>query len=413
MISRNWLPEFTSVRSSGQASLHTRPNWLIVGLLWLAFLVNYVDRQVIFSIFPVLQRELYFSNAQLAFIGTTFLWAYCVSMPVAGRLADLFPRNRIVVLSMVLWSLATIGTAASRSAIVLLFFRAAMGITESLFVPAALGLIVSHHRDVTRSRALATFSTGQFAGVALGGWYGGWAADHIGWRLGFYSLAVMGFCYAVVLNITLRDPAQGQIRDLSTVSAPLNTLRSKEWIALAAAFCAFCGMLWILLAWMAASVHARFGLSLTQSGVSGTVFLQAGSAIGVLIGGVMGDIVAKTGVGGRTQVGALGLLIAAPFGCMAITAGTLPLTQACSALFGFFGGLFIANLYAGAYDLTAGRNFGLVTGALNLVGGFAGGIAMLLYGLVQKSVDAELSVQCAAVATVLAAAALFLVVMNR
>src|SRR5947209_17214659 len=75
--------------------------WSVVGLLWIAFLINYLDRQVVFSMLPVLTRELGFSNTQLGLTGTVFTWVYCLAMPFAGRLADLVRRDRLVIGSMI------------------------------------------------------------------------------------------------------------------------------------------------------------------------------------------------------------------------------------------------------------------------------------------------------------------------
>ncbi|MEO7142165.1 MAG: MFS transporter, partial [Bryobacteraceae bacterium] len=84
--------------------------WLVVALLWVAFLINYVDRQSVFSIYPVLKRDLHLSDPQLGLAGTVFIWTYSLCMPFTGRLADLFRRDRIIIASIVLWSLATLGT---------------------------------------------------------------------------------------------------------------------------------------------------------------------------------------------------------------------------------------------------------------------------------------------------------------
>ena len=65
--------------------------WILVALLWVAFFLNYADRQVAFSILPALQRDLHFTAVQLGLVGTVFIWVYSLSMPAAGRLADLFP----------------------------------------------------------------------------------------------------------------------------------------------------------------------------------------------------------------------------------------------------------------------------------------------------------------------------------
>src|SRR5580704_12802281 len=173
--------------------------WATVALLWFAYLLNYVDRQAVFSIFPVLRSDLGFSDLQLGLVGTLFIWVYSLCMPLAGRLADAVRRDRLVIGSLILWSLATLGTAASTSARTFLFWRAVMGVTESVYVPAALATIAALHPGRTRSRALAIHSTAQFGGIIAGGWYGGWAADHIGWRRGFALVAIAGAAYALVL----------------------------------------------------------------------------------------------------------------------------------------------------------------------------------------------------------------------
>ncbi|MGH9657647.1 MAG: MFS transporter, partial [Bryobacteraceae bacterium] len=138
--------------------------WAVVGFLWIAYFINYVDRQLIFSQFPALERDLGFTAAQLGWIGTVFLWVYSLTSPVAGRLADRFRPEWLVPLSLVLWSLATLGTGMSRSAPELLVWRGLIGVTEGLYFPAALALIGAVHSGATRSRAIAIHGTAQFAG---------------------------------------------------------------------------------------------------------------------------------------------------------------------------------------------------------------------------------------------------------
>ena len=176
-----------------------RRAWATVAFLWFAFLLNYLDRQVVFSIFPVLRTDLGFSERQLGLVGAVFIWVYSVCTPFSGRLADVVRRDRLIVSSLVLWSIATLGTGLSTSAPVFLFWRGVMGVTESLYMPAALATIAVLHPGATRSKALAIHSSAQFAGIIAGGWYGGWTADHVGWRPGFTILAVAGTAYGIVL----------------------------------------------------------------------------------------------------------------------------------------------------------------------------------------------------------------------
>ena len=387
--------------------------WSVVGLLWIAFLINYLDRQVVFSIFPALRRDLHFSDTQLALTGTVFTWFYCLSMPFCGRLADILRRDRIIFASLVLWSLATLATGLSNSVIVFLASRAAMGITEALFMPAAVALIASAHTGATRSRALAIFATGQFAGIVLGGWYGGWAADHVGWRFGFYSLTVLGLCYAAALLKLLYDGRSFE-HGRNLISTPADVLRSGAWLALAVQFFTFCFMLWILFAWLALFIHDRFALSLADSGLRATAFLQAGSATGTLAGGFLGDAAARRVSGGRLWVATAGLAAATPFAWPVFgQQSSLPAIEFCTAAFGLFGGLFMANLYSGAFDLVAESNYGFTAGALNLTGGLAGGTGVLIAGLLKESVGVAFSMQCAAGSAAVAAGVMAVVLVRR
>ncbi|MEO8130627.1 MAG: MFS transporter, partial [Bryobacteraceae bacterium] len=154
-------------------SLQWRVMWGTVALLWVTYFLNYIDRQVVFSIFPVLKADLHFSDTQLGLIGSVFTWVYSICMALSGRAADLFRRDRLIVGSLALWSVATLGTSASHSVTAFLIWRAVMGVTESVYVPAALSLIASLHGPETRSRALGIHMTAQIAGIAAGGWYGG------------------------------------------------------------------------------------------------------------------------------------------------------------------------------------------------------------------------------------------------
>ena len=140
--------------------------------LWIAFALNYVDRQMAFSMFPALRRDLGFTTAQLGLIGSLFLWVYTLSMPIAGRLADIWRRDRMILASLVLWSGATIGCGLSGSVAALLGWRAVMGITEALYYPAAVALLAGVYSDAARSRALGLHQSAQLAGVVAGGWYG-------------------------------------------------------------------------------------------------------------------------------------------------------------------------------------------------------------------------------------------------
>ena len=99
--------------------------------MWVAYFLNYCDRQAAFSMFPSLKSDLKMSDEQLGLIGAAFLWVYAFGCPIAGQLADRFSKRVLVVLSLAVWSIVTIATGFAASATMMLALRALMGISES------------------------------------------------------------------------------------------------------------------------------------------------------------------------------------------------------------------------------------------------------------------------------------------
>lgn len=349
--------------------------WALVGLLWVAFCLNYVDRQVAFSIFPALRQELGFTAAELGWVGTVFLWSYSLGLPLAGRLADRVDPRWQIAASMALWSLAIWGSAAAGSVGSFLFWRAMMGLTEALYFPAAAGFIASLHAGGTRSRALGLHQSAQLFGGALGGWYGGWSADGPGWRVGFTTLAVAGLAYAFVLWFVLPRTERGAASESHAGSMWTGSFR---WLM--AAFFGYCGVLWMLYAWLPSHMGERFGLSMAEAGWRGTVFLQGSSFVGILFGGYVGD---KTGR--RLEWAAAGMLLSPVFGYLAFAAPTMALSAGAAVGFGLGAGLVMSNLFAAAFALVGPGRHGWAAGLLNMAGGIAGGVGMLLAGYSKDS----------------------------
>jgi predicted MFS family arabinose efflux permease len=286
----------------------------------------------------------------------------------------------------------------SRSVGALLFWRFMMGITESLYVPAALSIIAALHTGATRSRALSIHASAQFTGIALGGWYGGWTADHIGWRSGFSLLGFVGIAYSAVMFAVFRNlPRSPQLATARQAASPLDILRSRAYLALCAAFFAFTVILWMLYAWLPNFIYEKYGLSLTESGSLATLYLQAGSFAGVLAGGALADRLVKRHPAARFYLVACGFLFSVPLAWLMLAVNSLSAVRLASAAFGLLAGLGIANIFAAAYDVIAPRNYGLGAGALNMLGGISGGAGILAAGFWKASWGVTGLVQISAV----------------
>lgn len=179
--------------------------WLVVALLWVVALLNYLDRQVIFAVFPLLQAELHVSSFQLGLLGTSFLWVYGLLSPLGGYAADRFSRRGVILTSLIAWSAITWLTGHSRTYGQLLAARGLMGISEACYLPAALAMIADYHDGQTRSRATGLHQSGLYAGIALGGAGGGWMGQYYGWRAAFFVLGIAGLIYAAVIAWGLKE----------------------------------------------------------------------------------------------------------------------------------------------------------------------------------------------------------------
>ncbi len=381
--------------------------FLVVAWLWVALGINYVDRQMVYSIFPVLQRDLLFTDAQLGLIGSLFSWVYTLAMPFAGRLADRFRRDRLIVLSMVLWSVATLACGFANSLALFLAARIVLGLTQALYYPAAVGLLAAAHGDATRSRALGIHQSAQLAGIVIGGWYGGWMADHVSWRAGFAAAALVGLAYALLLRRALPASPPPASAEPMSVADFTGLFRSRCYTALAAAFFSFCAMLWIFYAWLPNFLYERYHLSMTDSGFNATIFVQASCGLGVVAGGTLADRLAKRTPAARFYVAAAGILLSAPFGYLTFAAPTLNLARLYSIGYGVFSGFMVANVFAASYDVVARRHFGLGAGVLNMIGGIAASIMIYTAGALKNTIGFAGLLQWIAVACVLCAVTLF------
>src|SRR5579885_1049429 len=360
--------------------------WWLVGMLWVICLFNYADRQAIFSVFPLLQEEMHLDDVQLGIVGSSFMWVYAAALPLAGLIGDRWSRKCLILGGLAFWSIITLLTAFSRKYEHLVLFRALEGLGEAFYMPASLSLISDYHGPGTRSRAMGLHQSSVYAGTVLGGTLAGLCADHFGWRSGFYLFGCSGIVVAVVLLFFLRDPPRrGAIGDPvpsdSIFRASAEVFRNPMVLLLMAVFIGANFGAMIFLTWLPSYLNRRFAMSLTLSGLNATLWLQAASVVGVVLGGWLADHWADQRSGGRMLVQALGLFAGAPL--IFLTGGTLSVPVLVMALsgFGLFKGLYDANIWAALYDFVPSSRRATAMGYMNALGWLGGGTAPVLIAL--------------------------------
>jgi MFS family permease len=201
--------------------------WWVVAMLWLISFFNYADRQAIFSVFPLLERELQLTSVQLGLLGSSFAWVYGLGAPLAGMIVDRVKRKTAILGGLHAWSLICIATVMSRNFRHLFLWRAAEGLGETFYYPASMSLISDYHGRETRSRAMGLHQTSVYVGTIGGGFFAGLIGQHYGWRLSFVVFGSLGILLGLVLSRFLIEPRRGaaEVADVKGTSAAHVALR--------------------------------------------------------------------------------------------------------------------------------------------------------------------------------------------
>jgi MFS family permease len=357
--------------------------------MWVAYFLNYSDRQVVFSIFPILKSELNFTDAQLGLTGSIFLWVYALCSPIAGQIGDRFSKRVLVVTSLILWSGVTAFTGFATSAFMLLACRALIGVTESLFIPPALALTANAHAPETRSRAVALFDTAQLAGVVMGGSFGGFVADRTDWRYAFFALGIFGILFAVPYALFLRGTSEEVAVETKKSGGGLaiaTLIKIPSYRFLCVIFPVFDFVLWLLYTWLANFLYEKFSLSLADAGFTATLYLQTATLTGLLLGGTLADWLYARTKAARSWLVCVGMFLSAPCVHLIGNVDSLLFTKVAAIGFGLGSGLFIANLMVAAFEVVPADTRASAAGCLNLIGAAVSGFAALLGGLWKGSV---------------------------
>lgn len=382
--------------------------WLLVAALWVVALLNYLDRQVIFSIFPLLQTDLHASSLELAWTSTVFLITYGAVSPFAGYIADRFGRARIILASLMIWSMAALVTGHVHTIAGMLWSRGWMGVSEAFYIPAALALIVKVHGERSRSLATGIHQTGCYTGMIIGGAVGGLAGEKFGWRPIFGVLGIVGIAYAIilwaVLRIGRRRIAGGELARLNL--APL--LHSRKLALFTGVFMAFSAATWILYTWLPLYLYDHFHMSLAAAGFEATFWLQTASYVGAFGGGFLADRSVSRFANGRIWVQMAGLALACVFLMVFSHTSVQLLVIIALVSVGIGRGCFDANTAPILTKLIGPELCSTGYGVLNCAGCLIGGAGALLGGWLRQRHDFSLVFGAAGWSLALAVLGLFL-----
>ena len=366
--------------------------WVMVSLIFLATVINYVDRQTVSVLKKSISDDLGLSNPEYAAIQNAFLIAYAVSQMVSGRLYDLVGTRLGFTISIVVWSIAAVAHAAARSMTSFAFWRFVLGFGEAGNWPGAAKSIAEWFPPRERALGMGIFNTGAAVGGALSPPLIAWLASNWGWRPTFVITGVLGLLWLCLWLLLYRVPQEHpwlgdderayilEGRETVPAAGPRLTWRAvlgyrQVWAVVIGRFLTD-PIWWLYVFWLPSYFQEARGFSLAQVGWSAWFpFLAAG--VGALTGGwASGYLIARgwTIDRARKTVMAAGALLV-PAGIFAMRAQSpyVALAWMGVVLFGFQ--VWINNLQTLPSDFFPGSAVASVAG----LGGTAAAVASVLY----------------------------------
>ncbi|MBY4131068.1 MFS transporter [Rhodococcus fascians] len=368
-------------------------------------LVAFVDRiefSLVSAVLPQLQHEWGFGDAVAGSLPSASAVAAGVLAIPAAYVADRHDRGRIVTWVVILWSLATLGSALAPTFAIFYLVRIALAAAEAVDNPASASLLADFYPPATRSTAFGWWRTSAYlggAGIVLGGVL----ADWLGWRGAFMVMAIPGLVVAVLVS-RLREPergyadrlaAHGEItgpRDVPSGTltsqirrlAPIRTL----WFT-GAALTVMSLSIGGLTFWLPSLLQRRYGLSESAAATAGGGMTLLGIVVGTLVAAIatrralIGTSLAQW----RVMLGGSGILLGSVFISVALGMNSAAAFIVLLTVFAFFSAFALPTLTACVADVVPARDRGLGFGMLQVAATVGGAIGPLLVGAVSDITD--------------------------
>jgi MFS transporter, ACS family, hexuronate transporter len=283
--------------------------WYICGLLFFATTVNYIDRQVLGLLKPVLEKDLGWRESDYGWIVFAFQFAYALMMPFAGRLIDRLGTRIGYLLAVIVWSFAAMAHSLARNALQFGLARFALGFGESANFPAAIKTVADWFPQRERALATGIFNSGANIGAVVAPLVVPYLAVHYGWQSAFIFTGAVGFIWVLLWLWLYRKPQDHPLlspQELALIQAghepgeAAQRIPYSRLLASRAAW-AFCTakfltdpVWWFYLFWLPGFLNRTYGIDLSNLGLPLVVVYQA-STIGSIGGGWISSALLKRG----------------------------------------------------------------------------------------------------------------------
>jgi ACS family D-galactonate transporter-like MFS transporter len=369
-------------------NLFDNRRWSIVGLLFAASLINYLDRAALSFALPVISKDFQLTAQSKGLLLSSFFWSYALMQIPIGWAADRFNLRRLYAGAFIVWSVAQGFTGLARSFTALLAFRMLLGVGESIYLPGGTKIVSLLFSPKERGLPSGLFDFGSRTGLVLEGILVPWLLVHIGWRrtfliLGFTALLWLAPWFWVFPRRLRAARPNAATSDASSFAA--RTLLNRNLIGICLGFFCFDYYWYVLVTWLPDYLVTVRQLNIVQAGFYASLaFLIFG--IAEPLGGWIADSLIRHGwdetatrKGIVTVAFSMGIFLIAAMHSVH-TGVAIGLLIAASLV-----GLATGNLLAILQSCAPPEAVGVWTGAENFAGNLAGIAAPLAVGFLITS----------------------------
>ena len=364
--------------------------WVLIALLSCAFFFHQADRALFGLLTVPIQAELKLTDVQIGWINTVLSWTLAAMTVIAGFMGDRLSRKWLITVSLIAWSLMTVGMGFVGGFVGALFFRSiATGVGESFYAPSAYALIATHHKE-TRSLALSIHQAALYVGLMVSGLVVAWARVFLGsWRNVFVAFGLAGVLLGIVFIWALKDgvkgneskgKGEGEGKELKLSDSV------KAYFCNPSALCATAGFVAIVfvnnayLFWAPKFAAEKFAVGVGEAG-KGVMFwhhLLAFAAI--LLGGAVTDRFVRRFPRFRLGFQITALLCGAPMLLWIGMAQSFAALLVAAGAYGVFRGFFEVNTHASLFDVIEPRHRSASIGFISMIAFFFGGLSGVAMG---------------------------------
>ena len=353
-------------------------SWYALGLLTAVYVLNFLDRTLIYILFTPIKAEMGFTDLQLALLGSTsFVIFYALLGVPFGRLADRTSRKLIIGVGLVIWSLFSGLTGFGNSFWTIFFCRLMVGVGEAALGPAALSLLSDYFPVRMRATVASIYSSGIAIGGGLAFFLGGWIGQTYGWRWAFYLLSFPGLILAVLVFL-LREQPRGRTETAAALTGSSDwklIFRSKPLLYLIAGYALFALSSNNISVWVATFFIRVHHLSVMTIGTAAGLMAIVVGIPAMVFAGYYSDRLSRRFRGGRMAFSAAAAAVSIPLWIGLLFVNNLALLVAINVVLYALAIMWVGPATADVHDLAGPHLRGLAIGIFFSV------VYILAYGI--------------------------------